>query len=222
MPEIVKATDAVVRVTKTTICGTDLHILKGDLPSVTAERILGHEGVGVVGRVGDGVSSFKAGDEVIISCVSACGRCENCKKGMPSHCQNGGGWILGYEIDGTQAEYVRIPFADNSLYAVAAGLDREALVLVSDILPTRFECGVLNGRIKPGDTVAIIGAGPVGLPAREAALHPLRARVPVAGGHAARTGRLRDRFAFRTRARPPHAPLVRRVTAGVPHSNRAA
>jgi len=164
-PEISKPTDAVVRVTKTTICGTDLHILKGDLPTVKPGRILGHEGVGVVDRIGSAVSSFKVGDEVIISCVSACGKCENCKKGMPSHCQSGGGWILGCEIDGTQAEYVRIPFADNSLYAVPKGADQEALVMVSDILPTGFECGVLNGKVKPGDTVAIIGAGPVGLAA---------------------------------------------------------
>jgi alcohol dehydrogenase len=164
-PTIQKTTDAVVKVTKTTICGTDLHILKGDLPTVPKGRILGHEGVGIVDQVGDGVSSFKAGDRVIISCISSCGKCANCKKAMYSHCGNGGGWILGNQIDGTQAEYVRIPFADNSLYAVPEGADEEALVMLSDILPTGYECGVLNGCVKPGDTVAIIGSGPIGLAA---------------------------------------------------------
>ncbi len=164
-PTIANATDAIVRITKTTICGTDLHILKGDLPTVTKGRILGHEGVGVVEQVGAGVSTFKVGDRVIISCVSACGTCENCKRAMYSHCQRGGGWILGFQIDGTQAEYVRIPFADNSLYPMPAGADEEAMVMVSDIFPTGFECGVLNGAVKPGDTVAIIGAGPIGLAA---------------------------------------------------------
>jgi alcohol dehydrogenase len=164
-PTIQKATDAIVKVTKTTICGTDLHILKGDLPTVTKGRILGHEGTGTVEQVGEGVSSFKAGDRVIISCISACGKCANCKRGMLSHCLNGGGWILGNEIDGTQAEFVRIPFADNSLYAMPAGVDEEALVMLSDILPTGFECGVLNGCVKPGDSVAIIGAGPIGMSA---------------------------------------------------------
>jgi alcohol dehydrogenase len=164
-PVIQAATDAIVRVTKTTICGTDLHILKGDLPAVTAGRILGHEGVGVVDQVGAGVSSFKDGDHVLISCVSSCGRCENCKKGMYSHCQNEGGWILGNLIDGTQAEFVRIPFADNSLYPIPVGADEEDFVMLSDILPTGLECGVLNGQVKPGDTVAIVGAGPIGLAA---------------------------------------------------------
>jgi alcohol dehydrogenase len=164
-PVIQAATDAIVRVTKTTICGTDLHILKGDLPAVTAGRILGHEGVGVVDQVGAGVSSFKDGDHVLISCVSSCCRCENCKKGMYSHCQSDGGWILGNLIDGTQAEFVRIPFADNSLYPIPAGADEEDFVMLSDILPTGFECGVLNGKVKPGDTVAIVGAGPIGLAA---------------------------------------------------------
>ncbi len=164
-PTIQKSTDVIVKVTKTTICGTDLHILKGDVPTVKSGRILGHEGVGIVEQVGEGVSSFKAGDKVIISCISACGKCANCKKAMYSHCQNGGGWILGNAIDGTQAEYVRIPFADNSLHAVPDGADEEALVMLSDILPTGFECGVLNGAVKPGDTVAIVGAGPIGLAA---------------------------------------------------------
>jgi alcohol dehydrogenase len=164
-PELQAPTDAIVRVTKTTICGTDLHILKGDLPAVSPGRILGHEGVGVVEQVGTGVSSFKSGDHVLISCISSCGRCENCKKGMYSHCGNDGGWILGNLIDGTQAEFVRIPFADNSLYPIPFGADEEAFVMLSDILPTGFECGVLNGQVKPGDTVAIVGAGPIGLAA---------------------------------------------------------
>lgn len=162
-PTIQDATDAIVKVTKTTICGTDLHIFKGDVPSVADGRILGHEGVGIIEQVGAGVSNFKVGDHVLISCVSSCGRCGNCKKGMYSHCENGGGWVLGNLIDGTQAEYVRILFADNSLYSIPLGVDEEALVMLSDILPTGFECGVLNGQVKPGDSVAIVGAGPIGL-----------------------------------------------------------
>src|ERR1700681_2950047 len=154
--------DAIVRLTTSTICGTDLHILKGDLPAVTDGRILGHEGVGVVEDVGAGVSEFDIGDRVIISCVTACLKCDFCRKGMYSHCRNGG-WILGNTIDGTQAEYVRIPQADGSLYNFPPGGDEEALVMLSDILPTGFECGVQNGQVKPGDTIAIVGAGPVGL-----------------------------------------------------------
>jgi alcohol dehydrogenase len=156
-------TDAIVKVTKTTICGTDLHIMKGDVPAVTDGRILGHEGVGIVEQVGASVFNFSVGDHVLISCISSCGRCANCKIGMYSHCLNGGGWILGNLIDGTQAEFVRIPLADNSLYPIPAGADEEAFVMLSDILPTGFECGVLNGQVKPGDTLAIIGAGPIGL-----------------------------------------------------------
>jgi alcohol dehydrogenase len=163
-PVILETTDAVVKILKTTICGTDLHIMKGDLPEVKEGRILGHEGVGVIEEVGSSVSNFKKGDHVIISCVTSCGKCEYCKKGMYSHCEKGG-WILGYMIDGTQAEYTRIPYADNSLYAIPAGSDEEALVMLSDILPTGFECGVLNGQVKPGDTIAIVGAGPVGMAA---------------------------------------------------------
>jgi alcohol dehydrogenase len=151
-----------MRITTSTICGTDLHILKGDLPEVTDGRILGHEGVGVVEQVGPGVSEFHAGDKVIISCVTACLKCDFCKRGMYSHCRHGG-WILGHTIDGTQAEYVRIPQADGSLYHFPKGADEEAMVMLSDILPTGFECGVLNGQVKPGDTVAIVGAGPIGL-----------------------------------------------------------
>src|ERR1700733_6241307 len=163
-PVLKETTDAVGQILKTTICGTDLHIMKGDMPEVAAGRILGHEGVGVIEEVGSSVSNFKKGDHVIISCVTSCGKCEYCKKGMYSHCENGG-WILGYMIDGCQAEYVRIPYADNSLYPIPAGSDEEALVMLSDILPTGFECGVLNGQVKPGDTIAIVGAGPVGMAA---------------------------------------------------------
>jgi alcohol dehydrogenase len=163
-PVIQKPTDAVVRVDATTLCGTDLHIMKGDVPAVTDGRILGHEGVGVVEEVGAAVSNFKKGDRVLISCITSCGRCDACKKGMYSHCTDGG-WILGHLIDGTQAEVVRIPHADNSLYAIPKGADADALVMLSDILPTGFEVGVRNGKVGPGDTVAIVGAGPVGLAA---------------------------------------------------------
>jgi alcohol dehydrogenase len=163
-PALQKSTDAIVRVTRTTICGSDLHILKGDVPEVPVGLILGHEGVGVVEDVGPGVTSFKPGDHVIISCITSCGKCDACKRGMPSHCADGG-WILGHLIDGTQAERVRIPHADGSLILVPTGADEDALVMVSDILPTGFECGVLKGNVQPGDTIAIVGAGPVGLAA---------------------------------------------------------
>jgi alcohol dehydrogenase len=163
-PVIKETTDAIVKISKTTICGTDLHIMKGDLPAVTDGRIIGHEGVGIIEEVGSSVSSFKKGDHVLISCITACGKCEYCRKSMYSHCEDGG-WILGNLIDGTQAEYVRIPHADNSLYPIPEGADEEALVMLSDILPTGFECGVLKGEVKPGDTVAIVGAGPIGMAA---------------------------------------------------------
>ena len=163
-PVLREATDAVVHVTKTTICGTDLHILKGDLPTVTAGRILGHEGIGIVEEAGTGVTRFRKGGRVLISCITSCAKCDYCRRGMPSHCETGG-WILGNTIDGTQAEYVRIPYADTSLYALPEGADEDAMVMLSDILPTGYECGVLNGAVKPGDTVALVGAGPVGLSA---------------------------------------------------------
>ena len=163
-PEITSPGDAIVKITKTTICGTDLHILKGDVPSCQPGRILGHEGVGVIDAVGSAVTAFKVGDKVLISCISACGKCAYCRKLMYSHCTTGG-WILGNTIDGTQAQYVRIPHADNSLYPIPAGADEEALTMLSDILPTGFECGVLNGKVQPGCTVAIVGSGPIGLAA---------------------------------------------------------
>lgn len=161
-PTIQAPDDAIVRISTTTICGTDLHILKGDLPATADGRILGHEAVGYIEAIGPGVSSFKVGDKVIVSCVTACMKCDFCRKGMLSHCRNGG-WILGYLIDGTQAEYVRIPFADGSLYHCPTEANEEDMVMLSDALPTGFECGVLNGQVKPGDTVAIVGVGPVGL-----------------------------------------------------------
>jgi alcohol dehydrogenase len=163
-PEITAPTDAIVKITKTTICGTDLHILKGDVPTCQPGRILGHEGVGVVESVGSAVTVFRPGDRVLISCISACGKCEYCRKQMYSHCTTGG-WILGNSIDGTQAEFVRIPHADNSLYPIPEGADEDALVMLSDILPTGFECGVLNGKVQPGGAVAIVGSGPIGLAA---------------------------------------------------------
>ncbi|WUR15153.1 zinc-dependent alcohol dehydrogenase family protein [[Empedobacter] haloabium] len=163
-PTLQQPGDAIVRVTRTTICGTDLHILKGDVPEVAPGTTLGHEGVGIVDAVGPAVSGLRPGDHVLISCITACGRCAWCRKAMYSHCADGG-WLLGHRIDGTQAEYVRIPHADTSLHRIPAGADEEALVMLSDILPTGYECGVLNGKIAPGTSVAIVGAGPIGLAA---------------------------------------------------------
>ena len=165
MPTISADTDAIVRVDVTTICGTDLHILKGDLPAVTPGRILGHEAVGTVESVGSGGKNVKVGDRVLVSCVSACGACRYCRERMFGQCLGGGGWILGHLIDGTQAEYVRVPFADNSTYPVPAGVSDEDLLMLADILPTGYEVGVLNGRVQPGQTVAVVGTGPIGLAA---------------------------------------------------------
>jgi len=162
-PRIERPTDAVVRIDTTTICGTDLHILKGDVPEVAEGRTLGHEAVGTVVDAGPGVENFEEGDRVLVSCISACGRCAYCRRGMYGQCLQGGGWILGHLVDGTQAEFARIPFADNSLYEVPEGLSDEQVVFLSDILPTGYEVGVLNGKVEPGDTVAIVGAGPIGL-----------------------------------------------------------
>jgi alcohol dehydrogenase len=169
-PEILQPTDVIVRIDTTTICGTDLHILKGDVPAVTPGRILGHEGVGHVTEVGSAVATVAVGDRVLISCISACGACSYCHQGLYAHClaeegASGIGWIFGHLIDGTQAEQVRVPFADNSLYRVPEGVDDEAALMLSDILPTGFEIGVRYGRVKPGDVVAVVGAGPVGLAA---------------------------------------------------------
>jgi alcohol dehydrogenase len=165
MPEIIDSTDAIVRVDMTTICGSDLHILKGDVPEVTVGRILGHEAVGTVESVGSAVSTLKVGDRVIVSAITSCATCVFCRQSRYGQCINGGGWILGHLIDGTQAQFVRVPFAATSTYAVAKGISDEELLMLADILPTGYEIGVLNGQVKPGDVVAVVGAGPVGLSA---------------------------------------------------------
>jgi alcohol dehydrogenase len=164
-PTILSDTDAIVRVDAVTICGSDLHILKGDVPAVTDGRILGHEAVGTVEAVGAGVKTVKVGDRVLVSCITSCGACRFCREGRYGQCLGGGGWILGHKIDGTQAEYVRVPFADTSTYPVPAGVADEQILMLADILPTGYEVGVLNGTVQPGDVVAVVGAGPVGLAA---------------------------------------------------------
>jgi alcohol dehydrogenase len=164
-PVVTDDTDAVVRVDAVTICGTDLHILKGDVPAVTGGRILGHEAVGTIDAVGAGVKTVKPGDRVLVSCITSCGTCRYCREGRAGQCLGGGGWILGHKIDGTQAEYVRVPFADLSTYQVPAGVTDEEILMLADILPTGYEVGVLNGGVRPGDVVAIVGAGPIGLSA---------------------------------------------------------
>ena len=164
-PEITDDGDAIVQVDTVTICGTDLHILKGDVPAVTRGRILGHEAVGTIVEVGEGVHTCRPGDRVLVSCVSACGTCRFCREGHYGQCLAGGGWILGHKIDGTQADYVRVPFADNSLYTLPGGVPDEEILMLADILPTSYEVGVLNGKVRPGDVVAIVGAGPIGLSA---------------------------------------------------------
>lgn len=169
-PTIHHPSDVIVQVDTTTICGTDLHILKGDVPAVTEGRVLGHEGVGTITEVGSGVTKLAVGDRVIISCISSCGSCSYCHQQLPAHCldpegASGIGWIFGHLIDGTQAEYVRVPFAENSLHKLPDGVDDDAAVMLSDILPTGFEIGIRNGRVAPGDVVAVVGAGPVGLAA---------------------------------------------------------
>jgi alcohol dehydrogenase len=164
-PKLIDSTDAIVRVDATTICGSDLHILKGHLPEVTAGRVLGHEAVGTVEEVGAAVTTVAPGDRVLVSCISACGRCRFCREGRYGQCLGGGGWILGHNIDGTQAERVRVPFCDTSTYPIPAGVTDEEFLMLADILPTAYEVGVLNGSVSPGDVVAIVGAGPIGLSA---------------------------------------------------------
>ncbi len=164
-PDIIDPTDIIVRVDTTTICGTDLHILKGDVPETTPGTILGHEAVGTVQEVGAGVTTVAVGDRVLLSCVSACGRCRYCKEGRYGQCLGGGGWIFGHTINGVQAEYARVPFADNSVYKIPDALTDEQVLFLADILPTSYEVGVLNGMVTPGDVVAIVGAGPIGLAA---------------------------------------------------------
>ena len=164
-PTIQLPTDAIVKIDTATICGTDLHILKGDVPAVKAGIILGHEAVGTIVETGAAVTNFQIGDHVLVSCITSCGRCRFCKEGRYGQCTGGGGWIFGHLINGLQAEYARVPFADNSLYKIPSGLTDEQVLFLSDILPTSFEVGVQNGGVRPGDTVAIVGAGPIGLAA---------------------------------------------------------
>jgi alcohol dehydrogenase len=164
-PTIIDPTDIVVRIDTSTICGTDLHILKGDVPACTPGTVLGHEAVGTVQEVGANVSTVAIGDRVLLSCVSSCGRCRFCKESRFGQCLGGGGWIFGHLIDGLQAEYARVPFADNSVYKVPDELSDEQVLFLADILPTAYEVGVLNGMVSPGDVVAIVGAGPIGLAA---------------------------------------------------------
>jgi alcohol dehydrogenase len=164
-PTVLEPTDAVVRIDSSTICGTDLHILKGDVPEVKPGTILGHEAVGTVVALGDAVTTLEEGDRVLVSCITSCGRCRFCKEARYGLCTGGGGWIFGHLIDGLQAEYARVPFADTSVYKVPDELSDEQVLFLADILPTAYECGVLNGRVEPGDTVAIVGAGPIGLAA---------------------------------------------------------
>ena len=164
-PRIVDDTDAIIGVDTVTICGTDLHILTGDVPAVAPGRILGHEAVGTIEAVGSAVTTVRPGDRVLVSCVTACGRCRYCREGRYGQCLGGGGWILGHKIDGTQAEYVRVPFADTSVYPLPASVDDDAAVMLADILPTSYEVGVVNGAVRPGDAVVIVGAGPIGLSA---------------------------------------------------------
>jgi alcohol dehydrogenase len=164
-PEIIGDGDAIVRVDAVTICGTDLHILKGDVPAVHDGRILGHEAVGTIEEVGDGVHTLAPGQRVLVSCISACGTCRFCREARYGQCLGTGGWILGHKIDGTQAEYVRVPFADTSTYLVPDAISDEEILMLADVLPTGYEVGVLNGNVRPGDVVAVIGAGPIGLAA---------------------------------------------------------
>jgi alcohol dehydrogenase len=164
-PMIEAATDVIVKITSSTICGTDLHILKGDVPEVKPGTILGHEAVGIIVEKGSAVTTLEVGNRVLVSCITSCGRCRFCKEGHYGLCTGGGGWIFGHLIDGLQAEYARVPFADTSVYKVPDELSDEQVLFLADILPTAFEVGVLNGGIEPGDTVAIVGAGPIGLAA---------------------------------------------------------
>lgn len=168
-PTLLADTDAIIRVDTTTICGTDLHILKGDVPTMTPGRIIGHEAVGTITEIGTGVKTLYVGDRVLVSCISACGTCRFCRESHYGLCTGGGGWILGNQIDGTQAEYVRLPFADNSTYQLPDGISDEQALMLSDILPTSYEVGTLNGRVQPGDVVVVVGAGPIGLAAMSTA-----------------------------------------------------
>jgi alcohol dehydrogenase len=191
-PRIEAATDAIVRIDTSTICGTDLHILKGDVPEVEPGRILGHEAVGTVVEVGDAVSTLAAGDRVLVSCITSCGRCRFCKEARYGLCTGGGGWIFGHLIDGLQAELARVPFADTSVHKIPEGLTDEDVIFLADILPTSYEVGVLSGRVEPGDTVAIIGAGPIGLAAVMTAKLFTPGRIVVLDVAEARLEKARD------------------------------
>ncbi len=189
-PGIKDAADAIVRVDAVTICGTDLHIVKGDVPEVTPGRVLGHEAVGTVVETGGDVRTVRPGDRVLISCISSCGRCRFCREARYGQCRGGGGWVLGHTIDGTQAEYVRVPFADLSVHSLPSAVDSFDAVLLADIFPTAYEVGVLNGNVRPGDSVVVVGSGPIGLaaiatarlysPARIIAVDLAEPRLPAA------------------------------------------
>ena len=191
-PKLEDDTDAIVHVDAVTICGTDLHILKGDVPAVTDGRILGHEAVGTITQTGGAVNNVTPGDRVLVSCVSACGHCHYCRQGRYGQCLGGGGWILGHRIDGTQAEYVRVPFADNSTYPIPPGVSDEQVLMLADIIPTSYEVGVLNAQIRPGDTVAVVGAGPIGLAAIMTARLFSPARIIAVDLAASRVAAARD------------------------------
>jgi alcohol dehydrogenase len=215
-PKITDPRDAIIRVDTVTICGTDLHILKGDVPEVAAGRILGHEAVGTVVEVGAGVSGLREGDRVLASCISACGVCRYCREGRYGQCLNGGGWILGHLVDGVQAEYARLPFAELSTYRLPESISDEAAVMLADILPTSYEVGVLNGMVRPGDTVVIVGAGPIGLAAiLTARLYSPKAIIVIDKAQA-RLDAAR-RFGATTTLTPDGDPLstIREMTGGL-------
>ncbi len=193
-PGIQEPTDVIVKVDMTTICGTDLHILKGDVPAVTEGRVLGHEAVGTVVETGSAVSSVKEGDRVLVPAITSCGNCSPCKRGMAAHCETVGGigWIFGHLIDGVQAEFARVPYAETSVYVVPAGVSNEQVIFLADILPTGYEIGVQNGGVKLGDSVAVVGAGPVGLAAMMAATVTGASRIIAVDLAASRLKRARD------------------------------
>src|SRR3954453_1014188 len=166
-PGIQDPTDVIVKVDATTICGTDLHILKGDVPAVTEGRVLGHEAVGTVVETGAAVSSLSEGDRVLVPAITSCGRCGPCKRGMAAHCEavGGVGWMFGHLIDGVQSEFARVPYAETSVHVIPEGVSDEQVLFLADILPTGYEIGGRNGGVGPGDPIAVVGAGPVGLAA---------------------------------------------------------
>lgn len=215
LPRLQDQEDAIVRVDAVTICGTDLHILKGDVPEVESGRILGHEAVGTVLEIGDGVRQVAVGDRVLISCISGCGRCRYCRDGSYGQCLGGGGWVLGHLIDGTQAEFVRVPFADFNLYAIPDVVSDDDALMLADILPTAYEVGILNGQVRPGDTVVIVGAGPIGLAAITAASLFSPGHI-VAVDLAESRRQAAKQFGAHTTAHPDEAgDLVRQHTAGL-------